>query len=65
MPVAGRSEGKDDGGRTPPVVAAVQKDFGGKCNGHLILLELPAPTEREVTRRPSHVWLEPIPPTTI
>jgi hypothetical protein len=40
--VASRSIGKDDGGRSPPLAEALQKDFGGKVDGHVILLEKPA-----------------------
>jgi len=38
---AGRSAGKDESGNASPVANAVQKDFGGAQDAHLILLEAP------------------------
>ena len=39
---ASRSDGKEEAGNAPPVAGAVQGKFGGKYDGHLILLETPA-----------------------
>jgi hypothetical protein len=40
--VASRSDGKEQSGNAPPLVAPAQAEFGGKYDGHLILLEAPA-----------------------